>query len=838
MLKNTIALYSSSTMQAILSCAASPFLALAFVGVITTSAKAQVIRPVPDGTNTQVNQRGDTFHITGGTQAGANLFHSFQQFGLNQRQIANFISNAATQNILGRVVGGSPSIIQGLIRVSGSNANLYLMNPAGMVFSSTASLNVPGSFTATTANAIGIGNSWFNAVGPNNYSALGGTPEAFAFTTSQPGAIVSAANLAVNSGRNLTLLGGTVVNTGTLSAPEGTITIAAIPGENLVRISQPGSLLSLEVLPSSVKNQVNPLPFRPASLPELLTGGGFPGATALKVENGVVKLVVSGATVYSQPGDVTVSNMIDTSGVVGGTVQALGDRVNVTSATINASGLGGGGQVLLGGDFRGQGTVPNAKRTFISADSVIDASAKDRGNAGRVIVWANETTGFYGQILATGGAINGNGGFVEVSGKENLAFNGQVDVSASKGNNGTLLLDPRNIFIQAVGNDDAQLNDGQILAGDVGGNPPDMTISAATLQNLTGTVRLEATEDITIADDVSFDVDTNTALKASDVIFIADADGNGSGDFSMGQTRSINVPNGNLTISGANVHVGQVGQINQPPTDGVANVTLTATNGDITTGTIVANGGDGRNIVTLTAPQGSITLSGTIQAGDMNANDVPAPGREGQINITARRFRATNPELIFNNSNIDKEPVSLYAFPAEQGKGINGTVVPEPLVGQFSLQFDVSGYDTTPRIVGTGPRLITIRLLEDTSFTHAVPLDSSGSGTEGRISIGTGFAPNAVVLLTDNSFSATLLPTETPPDTASGADTASVATVLQRPDQELTENVRECDPTIAQREILDVSAVASRSPDPSRSGSPTQGLPPCVTDAAQVSPNP
>lgn len=163
------------------------------------------------GTGTTVTNNVNQFDISGGTRAGGNLFHSFAQFGLNQNQIANFLANPNIQNILGRVVGGNPSVINGLIKVTTQggigNPNLFLMNPSGIIFGSNSSLNVPASFTATTATGIGFNNSWFNASGQNNYAALTGNPHAFAFTTTQPGAIINAGNLNVSQG-DLTLLGG------------------------------------------------------------------------------------------------------------------------------------------------------------------------------------------------------------------------------------------------------------------------------------------------------------------------------------------------------------------------------------------------------------------------------------------------------------------------------------------------------------------------------------------------------------------------------------------------------------------------------------------------------
>ncbi|HEY9807317.1 MAG TPA: filamentous hemagglutinin N-terminal domain-containing protein, partial [Candidatus Obscuribacterales bacterium] len=115
-----------------------------------------------DGTNTQVTPNGNQLEITGGQLSGdrANLFHSFTQFNLDANQIANFLSNPNIQNILARINGGDASVINGLLQVSGGNSNLFLLNPSGIIFGPSASLNVPASFTATTASGIGFGNGW------------------------------------------------------------------------------------------------------------------------------------------------------------------------------------------------------------------------------------------------------------------------------------------------------------------------------------------------------------------------------------------------------------------------------------------------------------------------------------------------------------------------------------------------------------------------------------------------------------------------------------------------------------------------------------------------------
>jgi filamentous hemagglutinin family protein len=271
-----------------------------------TPLLAQPITAAADETGTVVTQNGNQLDISGGSLSGdgANLFQSFQQFNLDAGQIANFLSNPSIQNILGRVVGGDSSYINGLIQVTGGNSNLFLMNPAGIVFGSGANLNVPAAFTATTANGIGFGNNWFNATGVNDYSTLVGTPSVFAFTMNQPGAIVNAGNLAVSQGQDLTLLGGTVVSSGQLKAPGGQITVAAVPGENLVRLSQPGHLLSLEIQPlapatSQPSNWTLPI----VALPQLLAGGNGGSATGIIVNNNG-QVVLTGSGIGVESGDV------------------------------------------------------------------------------------------------------------------------------------------------------------------------------------------------------------------------------------------------------------------------------------------------------------------------------------------------------------------------------------------------------------------------------------------------------------------------------------------------------------------------------------------------------
>ncbi len=632
---------------------------LPWAGVIAlTPVRAQPITPAADGTGTRITQDANQINISGGTLSldRANLFHSFQQFGLSSGEIANFLSNPNIQNIFARVGGGDASLINGLIQVTGGRSNLFLMNPAGIVFGPSASLNVPASFAATTATRVGFGeNNWFNAVGDNDYQNLIGTPSQFAFDLSQPGSIINAGNLAVQQGQNITLLGGSVINTGQLSTPGGTIAIGAVPGENLVRISQPGHLLSLEIEP--ITAGVPSPSIRALDLPTLLTGTAGSVETGLGVAaDGTLQLNASGTTVPTDAGTAIVSGTLNASVTstpgVGGEVNVLGNKVGLFGANINASGTDGGGTVRIGGDYQGKGPVPNALRTLVSSDSAIAADALASGNGGKVIVWADEITGFYGNISARGGLNFGNGGFAEVSGKENLIFRGAADVRATNGSLGTLLLDPTNITIVNGdgGANDGQLNanvpnpgdaQGTILSGDGGGT---FTISETTLEELpaTANVTLQATNNITIQNlsdgSLTFSSFFDATPAPGAIAFTADADNNGTGSFSMAPGDTINATGRSVTISGASITAGNIdtSKLSSGYGDGGA-ITLNATNGTVVTGNLTSLAQftpSGSGLEPPVGSGGAITITATngISTGNLDSRSQSDTGPGNSTN--------------------------------------------------------------------------------------------------------------------------------------------------------------------------------------------------------------
>ncbi|MFN7759447.1 MAG: filamentous hemagglutinin N-terminal domain-containing protein [Pseudanabaena sp.] len=786
--------------------------------VMGSSAFAQSILPTqgvgslgtqvtPDANNAQ------QLNITGGTQAAANLYHSFQQFGLTQGEIANFMSNPSIQNILARVSGGNASVINGLIQVTGGNSNLYLLNPAGIIFGANSSLNVPAAFTATTANGIQVGNGWFGVnTGIDDVKKLTGIPQAFGFASStsivaseQPvAAIANAGNLTAKEGQSITLVGGLVINTGTISTESGKITIAAVPEGKYVKITPEGSLLSLQ-LPIADQNQLAQSNVQAKDLPNLLTGSAnLRNITGLNVD-GSGNVLVSGTVIPKTAGTAIASGNLDVSSNTnkGGEINVLGDRVGLVSANLNASGAIGGGTVLIGGDYLGKGIVPNAQITVVDQSSTIKADALLSGIGGKVIAWANDKTSFSGKISVRGGLNGGNGGFVETSGKNHLNIqNASVDAAAPKGNIGNWLLDPFNIIVQIGGA--ATLVDVANAADTVN----TFTIAPATIAAAVANVTLVASNDITFSDSVVMaNAGVGLTVTAGRTITVA------AGADITTQNGAINFTAANMNINAilsnfgndspvnlnatGNITIASQGNTFFNPAIDAGNVSIISTNGNISTGSIKAITTTGSN-VSLIANNGNITLNGYIQAGFVN-NALS----DSTITIRGNSFRAINP--IQGPANIGNQqiPLSLVVFNANQQNNIPTT--PEPRRIELTLP-----NDTQPRIVAgsaSNPLSISIVILQDTSFKFSKitptpfgvdsPIDSllaTGSGIEGAISIGTtNIPPNVLVLLSDQSFSSNSNVVANA--LSEGLNGEAIATARTADLQANAGDVQECEPT-------------------------------------------
>jgi filamentous hemagglutinin family protein len=732
---------------------ASLFVAILSLFTLLDSRLTQAQEITVDGnTATIVTKNGDRITIDGNTLSkdGKNLFHSFREFGLTNQQIATFLTNPNIQNILTRVTGGNPSYINGLIKVVGGNSNLFLMNPAGIVFGQGASINVPADFTATTATGIGFNNGILNAIGSNDYSNLKGNPTNFVFNTNQPGSIINAGDLKVAQGSNINLIGGNVINTGTIETPQGKINIQAVEGTSRIKITPEGSLLSLEIdIPTDEEG--NLVGIAPKDLPTLLTGANDAGISTPNVTVNNNQVQVANTTIPEGTGSSIVSGKVSTtSETLGGEITVLGNKVGVINGEIEANGATGGGKVLIGGDYQGKGTISNSSVTVVNSGSQITANATDNGNGGNVIVWSDGNTSFTGKIEAKGGINGGDGGFVEVSGKENLIFNGTVNTTAINGNTGTLLLDPENVTIVngAGAIDDSQISDGQILAGDgVGVN---YTISENALESLDGTtnVVIEANNNIIIddlADDnltfqsnvtaednktsITFEAGNDFVMDASDVIIAFGRDlnivagndisvgainttsssGNGSaGNIILDAGNSIFVL-GSSSTGGETYSLASFIPVDSGSSDAEAGlISLIARNGNITITQANANiiGGVGSNALGATddimilAPNGTTNLPSSILIDNADFGSDVITSEE--IFIQAQQINGgnisflTNADQIFIGGNPN--------FNLNANVNTNGAVL------------DITSFFTTIEYGGNPPETFTVSTPTNVNF--------------------------------------------------------------------------------------------------------------------------
>jgi filamentous hemagglutinin family protein len=726
----------------------SVFLLLPWLSTINVNANAQIV-PAADGTGTTTQQNNNRIDISGGqtSAGGANLFHSFSQFNVSPSQIANFISTPNIQNILGRVNGGDASFINGMLQVTGGNSNLFLMNPSGIVFGANASLNLPASFTATTATGINFANGQFSAIGNNNYTNLFGSPNAFVFGLTQPGAIVNGGTLAVTSGQNIDLIGGTVISTGTVTAPNGNINIAAVPGSSMVRISQPGNLLSLEVPIAGTTN------FTPVSLPRLLTGSDVPGVT------------VAGNNVTQNRGSVPINS---------GDVSI--DRINAGTATIAASNnlniIGSNIQTTGNTTLRAQDTVAIKDNQQDPVKIVVDGRLLIQGDRSIDIFALNNPTS---NISASGDlTLRSNS---TVSGDAYFNTGGNFKIEQLDGRLGGLF-SPYDPVIRASGDVSFANYTGvslHIIAGGSVTIPGTITITDSDRFEEGG---IGLVETIRLADgtDVNINGRTNPTLdiRAGTTVFGTPT-----------PVGSVDFFSTTPTPSGSAINVGNVnfryeieGENNRPfvllTNQYAPNSSLAA--GNITVGTIstlitspgtpsgsVVNSGDitivGRNnvnVTQLTTGVNNTALTDETNTGNIlvkGIGDITATGLISTENARAATTRSGNITLTSTNGKVTTNRVTTAITNGNSSTSQAGDIRISS-AGAISTQ-DLDTRSITPVLNGISGN---INLTSNTSGAIAVTnlltaggaIDITGKGDVNIVQLNTGIATGNVTRNTGN----------------------------------------------------------------------------------------
>ncbi|TYK64188.1 beta strand repeat-containing protein, partial [Colwellia echini] len=360
----------------------------------------------------------------------------------------------------------------------------------------------------------------------------------------------------------------------------------------------------------------------------------------------------------------------------GGVVKVLGDKVGLLdSASVDVSGHQGGGEVYLGGDYRGENSaIRNASASYLGRDTQVSANGLTNGDGGKVILWGNDLAKAYGSISATGGSENGNGGFVETSAKV-VDLDLSVNVGAISGDSGTWLIDPYNItisggatidddnisiaspFTNSAGRDsnlsiftlEGSLTDGAniIIETGVGGNAEEDVVFNASGTAITdggaGNITLlgalnfsdggtsQATLTLNAHNDINIQADITTGdSDRLNLNLNADHGNDGSGTYVTNGTGDVNIKTGvsietnggSFEAKGASftselasiITTGYQGQ-------NAGIISITANTGSITTGVLTANGGaansnsGGKNAGTITLlAETDITIAGAVSA--------------------------------------------------------------------------------------------------------------------------------------------------------------------------------------------------------------------------------
>ena len=381
-------------------------------------------------------------------------------------------------------------------------------------------------------------------------------------------------------------------------------------------------------------------------------------------------------------GALAVSGRIDVSvarpGQVGGTVHLLGREVRLEGqATIDASGRAGGGTVLVGGDYQGMNPlVRRATNTFVGGAASISANALENGQGGKIIVWADEAAivAGSGNLQARGGALGGNGGFIETSGKRYLALGGAADAGSPLGLAGTWLLDPFNVEIVAGSGGTIPAN-GNFTAGantTIGADTLETALKTTNVTIYTGTGGNDADGNITVSSEISVALGNNksstltlnaahnilvnaniTATSGSlNVVLNANSTAGGQADpdtdvGSVTVSGAITTNDGSFTSTGIDfANSGAIaagdGAVTITHTGDVtlgANITTTAAAAVTTTGGDIAFDGG----ATLTADLATLTAAGTITA-DEAGTDINTSG--GAITLNGTGGIGTNSRAI------------------------------------------------------------------------------------------------------------------------------------------------------------------------------------------------
>ncbi|MDR4498988.1 MAG: filamentous hemagglutinin N-terminal domain-containing protein [Candidatus Scalindua sp.] len=554
-----------------------------------------------DGSLGPVGQlTGPDYSITSdlGQIRGSNLFHSFGEFNVLTGESATFSGPNSVANILSRVTGGNQSFIDGLLASTIPGANLYLLNPAGVLFGANASLDVKGSFNVSTADYLRFDDgAMFHADLSKSSTLTVAHPAAFGFLGQNPeGIAVDGSFLEVREGETLSAVGGDVkIKNGYLYAPEGQIDMVSVASEGEVSFK-----------------------------------GGAPVVDAFD-SLGVIDIV--------HDSDVNV----DTSGVGGGSIYIRGGRLVMDRGQVSSNTYGdkngGGIDIQLSGDFIGQN------------QSGIRSAAFGSGNSGDIKITVKDSVNILDRSRIESEAFgSGNGGVIELD-MGILNVNDSSIFSSnqgfSEGNAGHIIINTREVGNISGG---SMLLTENFASGNAGTIQLDvgnlnLTDSSIQTRGSAGGIKIKAKDSVNIINwfdlsttpgedgdpgSIEFEVDSLNITGLGNITTDTRSNSGKAGDIKIMAEKSVNIDSCNLSSSS----FGEAGNIEITAKESVdfSGTLYSTTYGSGNAGDITITAIDSVNIPSYGFIENSTFGSG--DAGNIQINS------KGSVNISQMQIRS------------------------------------------------------------------------------------------------------------------------------------------------------------------------------------------------------
>lgn len=685
---------------------------------------------VPDATlpnNSLTTEQGSTVLVEGGTANGSNLFHSFEQFSIPTGSTAHFNNAVDVHNIFSRVTGGSTSNIDGVIRANGS-ANLFLLNPNGIIFGPNAQLNIGGSFVGSTASSINFADGTQFSATPSQPTTLltvsvpiglgfGSNPGAIrvqgvGHNVIQPGnarvPFISSgpipSGLELKPGHTLALIGGDITFTGGIvSAPSGRIELGSV-ASGQVSISSNSSLEDFSLSYDEVQSFQNMKLERQSLINAsgsqkgnirifgknveltdasivFIENQGFSSLGTIDI-NASESLKITGATEFTP---ILPNNARQNGGIISQSFNGKGADITISGEDVvvqNAGrivsstfGTGTGGSVTINTSDSIQILGSSPLNPFYPLGSLIVTLSAKEGSAGNVTAITKHLLNRDGGSLGSVTVGKGLGGNVRVNASESVSLIGFQPVSLigsiissaaqGSGNGGQIQIDTKKVILQDGGRIDAST----LTSGAAGS----LLINASDSIKLSGTIPGSVNPSLIISSAAFGDIRLRQLLGLSGEV------SGTSGSLTI-NTNKLSVTDG-AQISVRNDGTGNAGtlqinanSINLDNQSGITAATAASQGGEIGEVTLKTQNLQLRHNsgITTKAEGGSargssitIDTDTLVALEDSDIDADAAGGSGGRVRINAQGIFGIEPR---------SKPTSESDITATSGVGINGEI--------------------------------------------------------------------------------------------------------------------------------------------------------------------